>query len=148
MAQQKTSKTAIHRVADYLAKRDHSIRELVQKLKKWHTPDEIQVAMEHAIQHGWILEPDQLALKVSRQLDQKSRGTLYINTYLKRKGLPPVTADVENEAEKARWIAKKKFTDGPPYTFEQKKVIYRLLVNRGFTDEICRKIMNETSLGE
>lgn len=136
-------KTARIKVMDYIAKRDHSIRELVQKLKKRFTPDEIQDAIEHAIESGWILEPAKLAKKVARQLDQKNRGILYVNRYLRKKGLPVVAVEKENELEKARTLAQRKLKAQPPYTFEQKKVIYRFLANRGFTEDICKTVMNE-----
>ncbi len=139
----KPTKTALTKVMDYLAKRDHSIRELVQKMKTRFATEEIRDAIEYAIRHGWIPEPDALAKKVAAQLKQKNRGILYVNKYLHKKGLPKVIVEKESELESARVLAERKIRSGPPYTFEQKKVIYRFLANKGFTDDVCKTVMNE-----
>lgn len=136
-------KSAIDKIVDYLSVRDHSEKEIREKLTlKEFGQSEIDEGMELAQEQGLMLEPAKLSENVSGQLNRKHKGILYINQYLKSKGLPCVHPDWELEIEKARELVLKRFTKNPPYTIEEKQDIYRYLSNRGYADQTINKVIH------
>lgn len=122
---------AIDKALLYLSKRDHSIRELVQKLKKNYSPDEIEAALIFLQENNWLKKPEKLAEDFAQQLGRKNRGILQIQRKLMQKGLPRVKANPEHELEKACSLVQRRFSDLS--TLEQKAKAYRFLAQRGFT---------------
>jgi regulatory protein len=126
---------------DYLAMRDHSEKELRQKLSKNYTPEEIAHAIEYVSENGWMMNPVELAQKVSEMLHNKKKGYLYICQYLREKGLPQVNKVEELEIEKGLAIIAAKLELEPPFAWETKPKVQRLLVNRGFDPSTIRNIL-------
>lgn len=140
-------KSALEKIVDYLSVRDHSEKEIRNKLTlKEYEADEIDEGVELAQEQGLMLEPEKLAENVSDQLNRKHKGILYINQYLKSKGLPCVHPDWELEVEKAKELTLKRIKKNPPYTIEEKQDIYRYLTNRGYADQTINKVIHATSL--
>ena len=136
-------KSALEKIVDYLSVRDHSEKEIRNKLTlKEFEPEEIEEGLEIAQEQGLILEPTQLAENVSDQLNRKHKGILYINQYLQSKGLPSVHPNWELEIEKASELILKRFKKNPPYTIEEKQDIYRYLTNRGYADSTINKLIH------
>ena len=80
---------AIDVVARFLARRDYSEYELRQRLQqKDYSAEEIDAAMEEAIQRRWLLPPEELATRVARELHAKGKSYRYIANYLTSKKLP------------------------------------------------------------
>ncbi len=132
---------ALHKVADYLAQRDHSEKELQQKLAKNFTDQAIKKALLDVKSKQWLPAPEELAAKVSLQLGHKNKGFLYIQKYLHNKGLPAIKKDQEQEYEKAKRVLEVKLTQ--PLSTKSKEKAQRLLANRGFDFEtICFVINN------
>lgn len=140
--------SARNKMMDYLAQRDHSEKELRKKLKdKDFTPEEIDVAIEFGKENGWIPNSTEslqaLAEKVAGTLRRKGKGPLYINHFLKEKGLPPVQSQPDEELEKARELAHNKFSDIENMDRKEKAKVGRFLISRGFNLETVRKVIYE-----
>jgi regulatory protein len=133
--------TARNKMMDYLARRDHSEKELRQKLKERYSPEEINRAIEYAYENKWIPEGPVLSQKAARTLSDKGKGIRFINQYLKQKGLPPVATDHELEFEKALDIIRKKLRSERKARPEEKAKLTRFLLSRGFSGEVIRKAL-------
>ncbi len=134
----KTEKTARVKAMDYLARRDHSEKELRDKLSRFYTNEEISQALAELNERGWILPPEELSAKVSQQLHNKGKGIYYINQYLQKKGLPSVPKDPELEFDKAMEICQQKLSD--PNDLAK---LSSLLKNRGFDTETLSQVVHE-----
>jgi regulatory protein len=128
-------KSAIDKTMDYVARRDHSEKELRQKLSLRFSSEEIDKAIEFAKQKKWLASTDDellvFSLKVAEALHRKKKGINYINNYLKKKGLPPIKKDSERELEKARSLLGLKKL--------QLQKAQRFLSSRGFDFETIHK---------
>jgi regulatory protein len=135
--------SARNKIMDYLAQRDHSEKELRDKLARRYSPEEISEAIEGVRASGLLREPEELAKAVAAQLARKKKSYRYIQEFLKKKGLPAVQKTGEEELEKARELLLLKFRKGPPFSYEEKPKVQRYLMYRGFDHETIRKVMNE-----
>lgn len=147
MKQKKTipQVTAQTKLLDYLARRDHSEKELRRKLSRRYPPEEIAQALSWAHTRGWLKTPDELAEQVARSLERKNKSNRYINQYLREKGLPPLPLQPEREAEKCRrlLVGKLKFPEDSLPSRELLGKMRRLLLQRGFDRETIRKVLHE-----
>lgn len=137
-----------HRMMDFLAKRNYSEKELRQKLTRsyyQYTEDEINEAIQYAKDHNYLLPPEELSRRIALQLHQKNKGFLYINNYLREKGLPPVNKDSDLEIRKALDIIGRRFSleESNSISFDEKQKIQRQLYNRGFDLETIKKVIHE-----
>ncbi len=139
--------SARNKMMDYLARRDHSEKELRKKLKDKFTPEEIDRAIAYGKTEGWIPNSEEgiqaLAEKTAATLRRKGKGTLYINNYLREKGLPRVAPNPSEELEKARELAHNKFSDISKMDRKEKGKVARFLISRGFGLDIVRKVIYE-----
>ena len=139
--------TARNVMLGLLARRDHSAKELVQKLKLREFPnEEIIKALEYAEEHDLIAESDKLAESFAHSLHRRKKGIKKINSILNQKGLPPVKVDSELEYEKALALAKSKqrLKKYAPLTdFKIRVRMAKFLQSRGFTNEIVSKVLAE-----
>ena len=145
------------RVMDLIAKRDHSEKELKQKLsrvKKWdrqesrfskerlYTDEEIKTVIEWARDNRWLQEGTYLSERWAESLNRKKKGIKYINAYLSQKGLPAIKKDEEAEFDKAVYLLKRKIGSkelDPP----MKAKLTRFLMSRGFDSETIRKAFKQ-----
>lgn len=143
--------TARNKMMDLLARRDHSEKELRQKLKAKFTPEEIDQAIDYGKQGHWIPDTIEtqsiLSSKMADALHRKGKGIRFINGYLSEKGLPPVASNPEEELEKARALVDNKFSDlenlDRKELAKQKAKIGNFLMSRGFDMEVVRKVIYE-----
>jgi regulatory protein len=139
--------SARNRMMDYLAQRDHSEKELRKKLKDKFSPDEIDIAFTYGKVQGWIPDSPESALnlaeKTAATLKRKGKGPLYINQYLKEKGLPKVSMNRDEEFENARKLAHNKFPNIENMDTKAKAKVGRFLISRGFSLETVRKVIYE-----
>ncbi len=134
----KTPKTAWVKAMDYLARRDHSEKELIEKLSRFFEHEEIEAALTEMKQRGWLLPPEELAAKVTENLHSKNKGYLYIQNFLRKKGLPSTDRDPHREIDKARALIETKSKDS-----QDRKKTVSLLKNRGFDTETISRVLNE-----
>jgi len=136
---------ASQKMMDYLARRDHSEKELRKKLETNYSPAEIEQAIAYGKKQGWISDSAEklLAEETAAILRRKGKGATYINQYLEEKGLPPVQIDADEELEKALELVKNKFSDIEKMDRNEKAKVLRFLSSRGFDPEIVRKVIYE-----
>lgn len=138
------NKSAYEKSIDFLAKRDHSEKELREKLEqRQYTVEEIQDAIDELHERNYILPPEVLAGKVARILKERGKGLRYIVQYLGKKGLPPVDITTEEEFERGKELIERKLGMTPPFEWEQKVKIKRYLGNRGFQYDSIMRVIND-----
>ena len=123
---------------DFLARRDHSEKELIEKLSTHFPMEEIEPALEEIKQRGWLLPPEELAEKATQSLHRKNKGYLYIQNFLRQRGLPGTPKDPELEYEKALGLIASKSKDP-----NDPKRAVSLLKNRGFDTETISRVVHE-----
>jgi SOS response regulatory protein OraA/RecX len=138
-------KSARHKAMDFLARRGYSENELRLKLLRDYPEDDVEDAITHVRENNWLSPPEEIAERVAAELGRKKKGHRFINQFLKSKGLPAVTKDLDSEVEKARELVSAKMkhdfeTDGP-LPWEAKMKAQRILMNRGFDLETIRKAL-------
>lgn len=138
-------RSAKNKIMDLLASREHSEKELRQKLKdRDFTDAEIDKAIQEAKDHKWLPETSELAERFANSLHQKNKGFLYINHQLTAKGLPQIEMNPELELEKAQRIVKNKYPgDFEKLPREEKARVARFLTSRGFDSSTIRRIIYE-----
>lgn len=147
----KTKLAAQKKVMDLIAKRDHSEKELRQKLRKSfsrHQEGEalvelLEEAIEFAKDHRFIGDPEELAGRMADMLHRRHKGIHYINNYLREKGLPSVSADSDLELEKALHLVKNKYSEDYKFSRDEKARVGRFLASRGFDSQTVRKVLYE-----
>lgn len=123
---------------DFLARRDHSEKELREKLMQRFEEAEVEKAIGEVRDRGWLLPPEELAAKVAESLHRKNKSYYYILHFLRKKGLPSVDRDSEREQEKALSILTSKAKD-----LGDRNHLLSLLKNRGFDTDTSRKALDE-----
>jgi regulatory protein len=144
-------RTARNKMMNLLARRDHSETEIKKKLRGQFTPEEIASAITFGKTHGWLpnseAAEENLAKRFASQLHRKKKGVLYINKALQAKGLPEIQSDDVVELEKALELVKNKYVIDEKMARPEKEKIKaklgRLLLSRGFTMHIVRKVIYE-----
>ncbi len=134
--------SAPRKVMDLLARRNLSATELRRKLSTFeYTSAEIKDAIEFAEKNNWIAPPQELAEKLTQELNRKKKSARYIDHFLQDKGLPASPFDPEAELVKALHVVQSKLAKENAFDFEEKKKIHRLLTNRGFDSTTIRKVL-------
>lgn len=133
------------KVMDLLACRDHSEKELMEKLKDHYPLKDIQQTIVEMRTRGWILPPLELSRKIYENLNRKNKSHLFIRHFLEKKGLPPVPKDEDLELQKARAVLTRNSRKMGVRNKEQMKgkQVVSLLKNRGFDTETIGKVFHE-----
>ncbi|MCK6597058.1 MAG: recombination regulator RecX [Bdellovibrionaceae bacterium] len=139
------------RVMDYLAKRDHSEKELklkLSRLRSWenkkqplYSKEEIEAVLLWAKTNKWLVAETALAERWSQALDRKKKGIHFINAYLNQKGLPPVKKNEDVELEKAIELLKRKIGQRS-VDLSLKIKLKRFLLSRGFDSNTIKKAVS------
>ncbi len=142
------------KVMDLVAGRDHSPKELRQKLGRVFETDIIDEAVAWAEQQTWFKPTADLTEDVAQKLSARGQGLAKVNAKLAEMGLDQVTTSAQEEYEKARAASLKKFGadafEGltPSEANKQKTKVIRFLAGRGFEEDIVNKILiNEFKAG-
>jgi SOS response regulatory protein OraA/RecX len=138
-----SKESILNKIADYLARRDHSVKEIKEKLaqKKIYEPEKIDEAIQKAIDQKWFIPEHELSEKVARSLAIKKKSHFFISNYLKEKGLPPVDFSEELEVMAIQGCLIKKFRNPQNLDFEDTQKAMHLLSSRGFDRETCYKVL-------
>ncbi len=109
MAFKKPPYTARNVMLNLLSRRDHSEKELIQKLLIREFPtEEIEKTILYAREHDLIGESTKLTENMAQSLHRRKKGIRKINSVLHQKGLPQIKPDLEIELEKALALVKSK----------------------------------------
>ena len=91
-------KTAYERMVDLLSRRDHSAKELTEKLRKAeHTPEEIEKAIAFARERKWLPDEKVLASRESARLARAGKSPAQISVWVKKIGLPTSGFEIDPE---------------------------------------------------
>lgn len=138
---------ALNKTADILARRDHSEKELREKLSRFFPPDLIETVVSEARERRWLAPPEELARSAARSWGRTQKSAQYIREQLKKRGLPEVAFDAEDELAKMKTLLRRKFRFTDPETMnlndEDRLKARRLLKSRGFTDDLIRKVIQD-----
>ena len=128
-----------------LSQRDHSRKELEQKLKPHEeTPGELAEALDFLAAKDFINEKRVVESVVNRR--STKLGAARVRQELMAKGLPAddiadaVQAMRDTELERALVVWRKKF-GAPPLDASERAKQVRFLVSRGFAAEVVRRIV-------
>lgn len=135
----------LNKLVDYLSRRDHSVKELEEKLRrKLFDPPTIKAAIQWAQDRGYIRPPLELSASLAEMLQRRGKGRLYIEQYLKKRGLPTqINIDNESEYDLAMEFARQKATKYANLDRSAREKIGRQLVARGFPLNVVRKVIYE-----
>jgi len=128
-----------------LSQREHSRKELEQKLKPHEeTPGELAEALDFLAAKDFINEKRVVESVVNRRASKL--GAARVRQELVAKGLPPndiaeaVDAMRFTELERARQVWRRRFGAPPSDASERAKQV-RFLVSRGFAPEVVRRVV-------
>lgn len=144
---EKLYQKALNKAADLLARRNHSEKELREKMSRFFEPELIDRVIEEAWERHWLLPPEELAENAAKSWSRSNKSARYIREQLKKRGLPPVDVDEDEELQKMRTLLEKKFRLSDPESanlnYEDRVKAYRYLKYRGFADSLIRKVIHE-----
>lgn len=142
---EKNFKDCLNKLLEILSRRDYSPKELRQKLsKKNFDGPVIDKALEWATEYRYLRAPAELSRILSDQLSRRGKGFLYIQQYLKRRGLPPIVEfDKDTELNKALEFARTRAEKLPALDRATREKIGRQLITRGFPLNIVRTVIYE-----
>ncbi len=136
------------KIMDFVARRDHSEKELRKKLSLRCEPEVVDQAIEWAKEQNWLAKPEVLSEKFAEQLSRRGKGIRKINQKLKDLGLGAVKADKDAELEKAKRLVLNKWSseDFRGLSFQEsqklKAKIMRYLIARGYESDVVSNILN------
>lgn len=123
-------------------RRDHSEKEIYQKLGRRYEKSAITKAIHKADEYGYIKTPKELALRFAEYLHNRDRGQLKIKLELSKKGLKfEGDFDKDRELAKARTHVDKIHNPGDDLNLKRQQKIMRYLANRGFTGETIKSVI-------
>ena len=127
-----------------LLRRDHSEKEIREKLGRRYEGPAIQSAISKAKEYGYIRSPEELTERFAEALHRRGRGILKIQFEIQKKGLPPLLdVDEDREVLKAHAHVDKIKGLGEDLDFEAQQKIMRYLNNRGFTTDTIKKVIGK-----
>lgn len=124
-----------------LSERDHSKKELTDKLKRWYTPEAIQEAIAKIESYGYFKPETEMTKLWTQSLHRKGRGYFRIRHEMKKRGLPPPEMDYEEEMQACRKAFTKKFGETRLTSKEERFKAIRYLTSRGFDSDTIRKVI-------
>lgn len=142
-----TLSEAKKKLMDYVARRDHSEKELRTKLSNKCTADIIDQTLAWAKEQNWLSSSEKLQKQFSEQLSRRGKGVRKINQKLKELGLDAIKPVRDIEIEKARSLATAKWSykDFENLDFKEsqklKAKIMRFLSARGYESDIISHIL-------
>lgn len=139
---------AKRKLMDFVARRDHTEKELRTKLATRTSSEIVEQTITWAREQNWLASPEKLKNQFAEQLSRRGKGIRKINQKLKDLGLEGVKSDKENEYEKAKKLVLAKWDadDFKGLAFKDsqklKAKIMRYLITRGYESDIVSKILN------
>lgn len=132
---------------DYLARREHSLKELKQKLKKRFNDDElIGQQLERLVEEN-LQSDTRFAESFVRQRFNRGLGPLRIRQEMRQRGIGDVDIQRAMEAENFDWygsaraVLSRKYGDVPAQDLKQKAKRSRFMQYRGFSPEHFKNIV-------
>jgi len=131
-----------------LARREHSARELTQKLlARAYEPAQVEAVVAQLRAEG-LLSEQRFAEEFIRARRNRGYGPMRIRAELSERGVDPAVADPYLHASEEDWQAqalaqyKKRFGGRRPASLAERGKHYRFLSSRGFTAEQIRRVLD------
>jgi len=140
-----SAELAYQSVIRLLARRDHSLKELQQKLSRRFTPEAARAALARAQERKYLRSPEELSRIVSEALHARTKSLRHIQMELKKRGLPPAPIDTDREKSKCREQLLRKFGEIGPQGSAERVKAYRYLTYRGFDPETINSVLKNKS---
>jgi SOS response regulatory protein OraA/RecX len=145
MEKSNDKKRALDRVAYYLAQRDHSAKELEDKLQRKFETEAARWALEEAHSRSWIKPPEVLSEQVKTRLQSRRKGPRYIQNYLRKIGLPEAEIDADENFKNCTDLLNSKFPNWKSFSYKEKEKPARFLISRGFDYELVKEVLFRSS---
>lgn len=135
------------KLMDFVARRDHTEKELRKKLSLRCEPEVVEQTIAWAKTQNWLSSPEKLKTQFAEQLSRRGKGIRKINQKLKELGLESVKTDKDLEIEKAKKLVLAKWSakDFKGLDFKEsqklKAKIMRYLASRGYESDVISLIL-------
>lgn len=132
-----------------LARREHSALELRRKLLQREHPEAVVATVIAALAAENLLSDARFAEEFVRSRRDKGFGPQRIRAELRQRGVDPTVAESHLQSSAEDWQARalvqyrKRFGNEPPHDLAERGRRYRFLVNRGFTSDQIRRVLDE-----
>ncbi|WDE10902.1 regulatory protein RecX [Thalassomonas haliotis] len=144
------NKEILHSAVNFLARREHSEKELVNKLKsKEYAPDEISVVIEHLIAKDYLSD-QRFADSVFRYRLSRGFGWRYIQNELQQKGVSAALIKALGQEQETDWYHQAELAYNKRFALKEikdqkdKAKRIRFLQYRGFSiDEIMAVLQTD-----
>lgn len=132
-----------------LARREHSAQELRQKLLLREHPAELIDAAIRELAEQNLLSDARFAEAFVRSRGTRGYGPQRIRAELRQRGVDPTVAEDSLRSSEEDWQARalaqyrKRFGTQPPRDVAERSKRYRFLMNRGFTTDQVRRVLDD-----
>lgn len=132
-----------------LARREHSVLELRRKLLQREYPEALVDKAIDALTAENLLSNERFTEEFVRSRRNKGFGPQRIRAELRQRGIDPTVAESHLRAPEEDWQARalaqyrKRFGERAPRDLAERSRHYRFLLNRGFTSEQIRRVLDE-----
>lgn len=132
-----------------LARREHSAQELRRKLLLREHPVELVEAALRELATESLLSDARFAEEFVRSRRDKGFGPQRIRAELRQHGVDPTVAENQLRSSDEDWQGRaltqyrKRFGRQPPRDLAERGKRYRFLINRGFTADQIRRVLDE-----
>ena len=144
----------MHKSVDLLSRREHSIKELQQKLlQRDYLAEEIAEVITYLVDNNYLSD-QRYSESVFRLRVNKGFGKYYIEHELRQKGISNSMINVLNQQQMIDWTAQaavayqKKYADSTIKDQKEKAKRVRFLRSRGFSTDEILTVINKISLTE
>lgn len=144
----------MHKSVDLLSRREHSIKELQQKLlQRDYLAEEIAEVITYLVDNNYLSD-QRYSESVFRLRVNKGFGKYYIEHELRQKGISNSMINVLNQQQMTDWTAQaavayqKKYADSTIKDQKEKAKRVRFLRSRGFSTDEILTVINKISLTE
>ena len=138
-----------HKAMDLLARREHAVAELVQKLiSKGHPAEQVQAVVAE-LQGDGLVSDARFTEAFIRNRTQRGYGPTRIQAELRERGVGEDIQAAYLDFSDPQWIEysaqvrRKRFGGGVPADFKERARQMRFLQYRGFTGEQIRRVLAE-----
>ncbi len=134
---------------DMLARREHSLHELQQKLVRKGCGAELAAKVARDLETGRLLSDGRFAEDLLRVRRERGYGPLRIKKEMQDKGVDAQLIARYVDAADPQWVEvlkrvrRKKFGDRRPKSYQERARQARFLQYRGFTFDQVQSVLNE-----
>jgi regulatory protein len=148
------NKTILHKSVDLLSRREHSRKELQQKLlQREYLAEEISEVINYLVDNNYLSD-ERYSESVFRLRVNKGFGKYYIEQELRQKGISNSLITALDQQQMIDWTAQaavayqKKYADSTIKDQKEKAKRIRFLQSRGFSTDEILTVINKVNLIE